>query len=69
MAYASGLPSIKTDLEMREDQNIINQLVDLDSEIECFEEKLDRKTLDVKGKDIDSTDEVVLVKKNTKKLN
>lgn len=69
MAYAAGIPSIKTDLEMKEDKNIINQLVDLDSEIEFFEEKLDRKTLDVKGKDIDSTYEVVLVKKNTKKLN
>lgn len=45
MAYAAGIPSIKTDLAIKEDKNIVNELVDLDSEIEFLEEKLDEKAL------------------------
>lgn len=45
MAYSVGVPSIKMDLEMKKDKDIVNELVDLDSEIEFLEEKLDEKTL------------------------
>lgn len=45
MAYAAGIPSIKTDLAIKKDKNMINELVELDSEIEFLEEKLDEKTL------------------------
>lgn len=45
MAYAAGIPSIKTDLAIKEDENIVNDLVELDNEIEFLEERLDEKTL------------------------
>ena len=38
MAYAAGIPSIKTDLAIKKDKNMINELVELDSEIEFLEE-------------------------------
>lgn len=45
MAYAAGVPSIEMDLAIKKDKNIVNELVELDSEIEFLEEKLDEKTL------------------------
>lgn len=45
MAYAAGIPSIRTDLMMRKDKDIVNELVELDGEIEFLEEKLDEKSL------------------------
>ncbi len=45
MAYAAGVPSIKTDLMIKKDKYIVNELVELDGEIEFLEEKLDEKRL------------------------
>lgn len=45
MAYAAGVPSIKTDLMIKKDKDIVNELVELDGEIEFLEEKLDEKRL------------------------
>ena len=45
MAYAAGVPSIEMDLAIKKDRNVVNELVELDSEIEFLEEKLDEKTL------------------------
>ena len=45
MAYAVGVPSIKTDLAIKKDKDIVNELVELDGEIEFLEEKLDEKNL------------------------
>lgn len=45
MAYSIGIPSIKTDIAIKKDRDVVNELVDLDSEIEFLEEKLDEKTL------------------------
>lgn len=45
MAYSMGVPSIKTDLMIKKDKDIVNELVELDGEIEFLEEKLDEKRL------------------------
>lgn len=45
MVYAAGVPSIKTDLMMKKDKDIVNELVELDGKIEFLEEKLDEKSL------------------------
>ena len=45
MAYSIGIPSIKADIAIKKDKNTVNELVDLDSEIEFLEEKINEKTL------------------------
>lgn len=45
MAYATGVPAIKTELMLKNDKMIVDELVELDKEIEFFEERLEEKTL------------------------
>lgn len=45
MAYATGVPAIRTDLVLKNDKKIVDELVELDKEIEFFEERLEEKTL------------------------
>lgn len=45
MAYATGVPAIRTDLMLKNDKKIVDELVELDKEIEFFEERLEEKTL------------------------